>query len=404
MGQVYLGFSPAGRPMAVKVVHPELARDKAFISRFRQETAAARKVSGAYTASVVDAGEGDLPWLATTLVVGPSLDDAVEQQGPLPEVSVWRLAAGLAEALAEVHSHGLVHRDLKPSNVLLAVDGPRVIDFGISRALDGTSLTGTGMIVGTPAFMSPEQATGMPVGPATDVFSFGGVVTFAATGSPPFGEGNPVAMIYRVVHGEAMLAGLPAALADLVNRCLVRSPEDRATLAELMEIITANLAPTTSATSFWPPSVAEFIGSYQARFTTDTRALSAPAPEQAKPTAPRILSDTRGSARLSVPTEVEAPHHDQDASATITTPRAAPTPAPASIPAASPLANTPPPASPPPTSSATTTTRPCPPMRTSGLWRTSAGSRNPPIPPPSRCSTPRVSATSAATVTRRRTS
>ncbi len=347
MGQVYLGFSPAGRPMAVKVVHPELARDKAFISRFRQETAAARKVSGAYTASVVDAGEGDLPWLATTLVVGPSLDDAVEQQGPLPEVSVWRLAAGLAEALAEVHSHGLVHRDLKPSNVLLAVDGPRVIDFGISRALDGTSLTGTGMIVGTPAFMSPEQATGMPVGPATDVFSFGGVVTFAATGSPPFGEGNPVAMIYRVVHGEPMLAGLPAALADLVNRCLVRSQEDRATLAELMEIITANLAPATSATSFWPPSVAEFIGSYQARFTADTRALSAPVPEQAEPTAPRVLSDTRGSARLSVPTEVEAPRDDQDASATVTAPRAAPTPAPASIPAASPPAYTLPPGSPP---------------------------------------------------------
>ncbi len=345
MGQVYLGFSPAGRPMAVKVVHPELARDKAFISRFRQETAAARKVSGAYTASVVDAGEGDLPWLATTLVVGPSLDDAVEQQGPLPEVSVWRLAAGLAEALAEVHSHGLVHRDLKPSNVLLAVDGPRVIDFGISRALDGTSLTGTGMIVGTPAFMSPEQATGMPVGPATDVFSFGGVVTFAATGSPPFGEGNPVAMIYRVVHGEPMLAGLPAALADLVNRCLIRSQEDRATLAELMEIITANLAPATSATSFWPPSVAEFIGSYQARFTADTRALSAPVPEQAKPTAPRVLSDTRGSARLSVPTEVEAPRDDQDASATVTAPRAAPTPAPASIPAASPPAYTLPPGS-----------------------------------------------------------
>src|SRR6266849_6589948 len=125
MGQVFLGFSPAGRPMAVKVVHRELARDRAFLSRFRQEVAAARKVSGAYTAAVVDAGDGDLPWLATTLVVGPSLADAVEQLGPLPEVSVWRLAAGLAEALAEVHSCGLIHRDLKPSNVLLAADGHR---------------------------------------------------------------------------------------------------------------------------------------------------------------------------------------------------------------------------------------------------------------------------------------
>jgi len=200
MGQVFLGFSPAGRPMAVKVVHPELARDHAFLSRFRQEVAAARKVSGAYTAAVVDAGDGDLPWLATTLVVGPSLADAVEPLGPLPEVSVWRLAAGLAEALAEVHFCGLIHRDLKPSNVLLAADGPRVIDFGISRALDGTGMTGTGMLVGTPSFMSPEQASGTPVGPASDVFSFGGVLAFAATGHGPFGDGSPVALIYRVVH------------------------------------------------------------------------------------------------------------------------------------------------------------------------------------------------------------
>ena len=224
--------------MAVKVVHPELARDRAFLSRFRQEVAAARMVSGAYTAPVVDAGDGDLPWLATTLVVGPSLDEAVEQQGPLPEVSVWRLAA----CLAEVHACGLVHRDLRPSNVLLAADGPRVIDFGISRALDGTGLTGTGMLMGTPAFMSPEQAAGTPVGPATDVFSFGGVLTFAATGAGPFGDGSPVAMIYRVVHGEPRLAGLPGALPGLVTRCLARRPEDRPTFAELMEIITATWA------------------------------------------------------------------------------------------------------------------------------------------------------------------
>src|SRR6202167_3284175 len=240
MGQVFLGFSPSGRPMAVKVVHRDLARDQAFLHRFRQEVAAARKVSGAYTAPVVDAGYADLPWLATTLVVGPSLADAVAQQGPLPEAAVWRLAAGLVEALAEVHSCGLVHRDLKPSNVLLAADGPRLIDFGISRALDGTAITGTS-IIGTSAFMSPEQASGAPVGPASDVFSFGGTLTFAATGSGPFGDGNPVAMIYRVVHGEAVLAGLPGALPYLVSRCLAKRPEDRATLAELMEVITANL-------------------------------------------------------------------------------------------------------------------------------------------------------------------
>src|SRR5215469_3005757 len=142
MGRVFLGFSPAGRPMAVKVVYPELARDRAFINRFRQEVAAARRVSGAYTAPVVDAGDDEPPWLATTLVMGPSLDDTVDQQGPLAEIAVWRLA----EALAEVHACGLVHRDLKPSNVLLAADGPRVIDFGISRALDGTGMTGTGVL------------------------------------------------------------------------------------------------------------------------------------------------------------------------------------------------------------------------------------------------------------------
>jgi len=287
MGQVFLGFSPAGRPMAVKVVHADLARDRAFRDRFRREVAAARKVSGAYTAAVVDAGEGDLPWLATTLVAGPSLADTVEQHGPLPEISVWRLAAGLAEALAEVHASGLVHRDLKPSNVLLATDGPRLIDFGISRALDGTAITGTGMVVGTPAFMSPEQASGAPVGPASDVFSYGGVLTFAPTGSGPFGDGNPVAIIYRVVHDEPMLDGLPGALSGLVTSCLAKRPNDRATLPALMEIITANLAPATSAPSFWPESVADFIASYQARFAADTRAISAlPIPERAKPTSP----------------------------------------------------------------------------------------------------------------------
>ena len=320
MGQVFLGFSPAGRPMAVKVVHPELARDQAFLNRFRQEVAAARKVSGAYTAPVVDAGDGDLPWLATTLVVGPSLADAVEQQGPLPEISVWRLAAGLAEALAEVHSCGLVHRDLKPSNVLLAADGPRVIDFGISRALDGTRVTGTGMLVGTPAFMSPEQASGAPVGPASDVFSFGGVLTFAAIGSGPFGDGSPVAIIYRVVHDTPMLTGLPGALSDLVTRCLAKRPEDRATLAELMEIITANLAPVTSAMSFWPEAQADFIGSYQARFAADTRAWSPPAPEQAKPSSPD--QSTGRSADLPGPADAEA---TQGGPATITTERATPT-------------------------------------------------------------------------------
>ena len=306
MGQVFLGFSPGGRPVAVKVVHPELARDEAFLRRFGQEVAAAKRVSGAYTAPVVDAGGGDLPWLATTLVIGPSLADAVDELGPLPEAAVWRLAGGLAEALADVHSCGLIHRDLKPSNVLLAADGPRVIDFGISRALDATGLTGTGMVVGTPSFMSPEQATGRPVGPASDVFSFGGVLAFAATGSGPFGEGTLAVLIYRVVHEEPMLAGLVPALGGLVARCLAKRPEDRPTLAELTEIIAANVEPVRSATAFWPPTLAGFIGSYQARLATSPGAgpaepaplpapapVSPPAPEPMPPSAPVLTPPGR---------------------------------------------------------------------------------------------------------------
>ncbi len=352
MGQVFLGFSPTGRPVAVKMVHPELARDSAFLRRFRQETAAARKVSGAYTASVVDAGEGDRPWLATSLVAGPSLADAVEQRGPLPEVSVWRLAAGLAEALDEVHRSGLIHRDLKPSNVLLATDGPRVIDFGISRALEGTSYTGTGMVVGTPSFMSPEQASGTPVGPASDVFSFGGVVAFAATGTGPFGEGTPVAMIYRVVHAQPMVTGLPGALNGLVTRCLAKRPEDRPGLAELMDIITANVEPATSATSFWPAALTEFITSYQASFTADAQAWSPPAPRQAEPVSPPPQAESPspqeptvppGSAGLPGTAREGTTEGHQEAPGTITVSRDGPSRPPASVPAA----YTPPPTSPP---------------------------------------------------------
>jgi serine/threonine protein kinase len=315
MGQVFLGFSPAGRPLAVKVVHAELARDQAFLDRFRREVVAARKVSGAYTAPVVDAGEGDPPWFATTLVAGPSLADTLEQHGPLPEIAVWRLAAGLAEALAEVHAQGLVHRDLKPSNVLLATDGPRLIDFGISRALDGTVMTGTGLVFGTPAFMSPEQASGAPAGPASDLFSYGGVLTFAATGTGPFGDGSPVAMIYRVVHDEPKLDRPPGMLFGLVTRCLAKRSDDRPTLAELMGIITANLAPTTSATSFWPESMADFIASYQARFAADTQAISTTL-ERAEPAVPPELASP--PAEPNVLTGEAQLHEKHDASSTIT--------------------------------------------------------------------------------------
>ena len=190
MGRVYLGFSPAGRAVAIKVVHPELARDAEFRQRFGREVAAARAVSGMYTAAVVAAGlDADPPWFATAYVPGPSLADVVERHGALPEAAVWRLAAGLAEALRAVHACGVVHRDLKPANVLLAADGPHVIDFGISRAFEGTSVTAAGMVVGTPGYMSPEQAEGAQAGPPSDVFSLGCVLAYAATGSAPFGGG-----------------------------------------------------------------------------------------------------------------------------------------------------------------------------------------------------------------------
>src|SRR6185312_436497 len=189
MGQVFLGYSPAGRAVAVKMCHPELAADPSFVERFAREATAAQAVNGLYTAQVVAAGPYDKPpWMATAYVPGPSLTDYVYAHGPLPEVAAWRLAAGLAEALLAVHACGLVHRDLKPSNVLLATDGPRVIDFGISLALERSMMTATGMVMGSPGFMSPEQARGQrEVGAPTDVFSFGAVLAFAVTGNSPFG-------------------------------------------------------------------------------------------------------------------------------------------------------------------------------------------------------------------------
>src|SRR6202042_1551291 len=172
MGQVYLAKSPGGRLVAIKLIRPELAEERGFRSRFSSEISAAKNVSGIYTAAVVDAdADTDLPWMATVYVPGPSLTDAVEDNGPLPVKSVLALAAGLAEALQAIHRAGLVHRDLKPSNVLLATDGPRVIDFGISLALERSTATTTGMVLGSPGFMSPEQAMGEQVGQPSDVFS-----------------------------------------------------------------------------------------------------------------------------------------------------------------------------------------------------------------------------------------
>jgi hypothetical protein len=262
MGRVYLGYSPGGRAVAVKVVHPELARDPEFMERFRREVRAAEAVSGAYTAPVVAAGPGDSPpWLATVFVTGPSLSDLVGRAGPLPEAAVWRLAGGLAEALQAIHGKGLVHRDLKPGNILIAADGPRVIDFGISRAMQGTAMTGTRTAIGTPAFMSPEQAQGHEAGPPSDVFSLGSVLAFAATGVAPFDGGEVFAIAYRLVSSEPDLSRVPPGLRPLVARCLAKDPAARPTLGQVLEAVADGSAalPATVPGAFWPDSIASLL-------------------------------------------------------------------------------------------------------------------------------------------------
>ncbi|MFE2437267.1 serine/threonine-protein kinase [Streptomyces sp. NPDC059409] len=236
MGVVYLSHTRGGQPVALKVVRPEYAKDAEFRKRFTHEVAAARRVQGPYTAPVLDSlTDGPEPWLAVGYVPGPSLASAVYQHGPLPLPTVLQLVAGIAEALQTIHAAGVVHRDLKPSNVLLASDGPRVIDFGIARAADTTALTGTDVRLGTPAYMAPEQAMGGDVTPALDVFALGLVACFAATGRHPFGEGSSHALLYRIVSNEPDLTSCPQELRGLVGACLAKEPGARPTPAHIVE-------------------------------------------------------------------------------------------------------------------------------------------------------------------------
>jgi len=301
MGQVFLGYSPAGRAVAVKICHPELAADPSFVERFAREATAAQAVNGLYTAQVVAAGPYDKPpWMATAYVPGPSLSDYVRGYGPLPEPTAWRLAAGLAEALLAVHACGVVHRDLKPSNVLLAVDGPRVIDFGIASALEATGLTTTGSVLGSPPYMSPEQAMGIPVGPASDVFALGSTLAFAASGDPPFGDGDAPALLFRVVHMAPALDTVPERLRAVVAACLAKDPAARPTLPQLLRACQDGAAAGgNSAASFWPSQMTAAIARHQASLA------SATTPDEAVPSGGQVLSgEQRG---LHPPTTAASP-------------------------------------------------------------------------------------------------
>ncbi|MCG7523591.1 protein kinase [Streptomyces sp. OfavH-34-F] len=258
MGRVFVAVSPTGRRVAMKVIREEYAADPRFRARFAREVEAARRVSGAYTASVIDAAtEGPLLWMATLFVPGPSLADRVGDRGPLPEHEVRVLAYELAEALRDIHRVGLVHRDLKPSNILLTGDGPRVIDFGIARVNGTERLTQTDALVGTPAFMAPEQFLAQAqAGPAADVFALGGVLTYALTGAGPFEGDSPYAIAWHVVHGEpAPLAGT-SPLHELIGRCLAKDPAARPAPAEILELLRGSTIrpPAVSSAEDAPPS------------------------------------------------------------------------------------------------------------------------------------------------------
>lgn len=276
MGQVYLGRSVGGRPVAVKLIRREYAQRPQFRGRFAREVEAARRVGGHYTAQVIAADpQADPPWMVTAYVPGPSLQEAVAKAGPLPVEAVQTLGAGLAEGLAAIHACGLVHRDVKPENVILGPDGPRVIDFGIARALGANAMTGHGEILGTWLYMSPEQARGVGVEAAGDVFSFGSVLTFAATGHSPFAAESDAAVVHRITQESPNLSGVPAPLINLITACLRKAPAGRITIPEIL----TRLADTSRR---WPPpTVVDLINSK----VSDFSAISGPPSYEAAPNA-----------------------------------------------------------------------------------------------------------------------
>ncbi|MEV6053049.1 serine/threonine-protein kinase [Streptomyces sp. NPDC052107] len=313
MGRVYLGRSAGGRTVAVKIVHPHFALDEEFRARFRREVAAARRVGGAWTAPVLDADpDAPVPWVATAYAAGPSLAAAVTDTGPLPAHTVRALGAGLAEALTAVHELGLLHRDVKPSNVLLTLDGPLLIDFGIARAMDGTaSLTSTGVSIGSPGYMAPEQILGKGVTGAADVFSLGAVLVHAATGEPPFRGDSSAALLYKVVHEEPELGSLAGELGEVAAACLAKDPASRPTPAE----VSHRLAPEGAArliTGGWLPGpLVEQVSRSAVRLLnldTGETAPSGPAPfDSPAVTGSSIPAPASGAAPASASVPAPAP-------------------------------------------------------------------------------------------------
>uniref|UniRef100_A0AAU2JYR6 Serine/threonine-protein kinase n=1 Tax=Streptomyces sp. NBC_00049 TaxID=2903617 RepID=A0AAU2JYR6_9ACTN len=280
MGTVYLARSAGGRTVALKTVHARIAAsaDTSFRTRFRLESDAARIIGDRYGARVFGADPmAATPWLATEYVLGPQLDDAVRLSGPLPEACVRSLGADLAQALGQLHRSDVVHRDLKPSNIMVTAAGPKVIDFGIARALGDERLTSVGAAAGTPAFMSPEQAGGLEHAPAGDVFALAGVLVFAASGHGPFGGGQAADLLYRVRYAEPDLGGVPAGLAPLLARCLSKDPAQRPTTDELARLLAPGVAPF--ADGLPQPVLADISRRSSAVWSEPPRRLPAPATE-----------------------------------------------------------------------------------------------------------------------------
>ncbi len=277
MGVVYLGSDRRGQRVALKVIRPDLAEDQEFRSRFAREVSAARRIRGGCTARLVAADlEADRPWFATQYVPGPSLHDKVADEGPLTAAEVAAVGSALSEGLVAVHEAGVVHRDLKPSNILLSPKGPRIIDFGIAWATGASTLTHVGTAVGSPGFLAPEQVRGQAVTAATDVFSLGATLAYAAMGDSPFGHGSSEVMLYRVVHEEAQLQGVPDALAPLIRACLAKDPEERPSTLQLsMRLKEIAAREAQSPTDNRPPGPRRDVDRPTARVDERTQAASA---------------------------------------------------------------------------------------------------------------------------------